>query len=186
MECKSFVAEQYIVVRFCALKITVISDTHRNYHRLKDVIDRNLDSDLFIHLGDGILEIMDISNEYSKKYPNLEFAFVKGNSDFIDYTDERVVEIAEHRILCTHGHNYDVHWGLDMLADRARSLGCQIALYGHTHIYKTEQIDETLYIMNPGSLEQPRGGNKPTYGTIEISDSVSVSMDIVAYKASSQ
>ncbi|MCL2754610.1 MAG: metallophosphoesterase [Oscillospiraceae bacterium] len=163
------------------MKITVFSDTHRNYGRLKDAIDRNLDSDLFIHLGDGLLEITDISNEYAKKYPNLEFAYVRGNSDFADYKDDCVVEIAGHKIFCTHGHNYDVHWSLKRISEKARSFGCKIALFGHTHIYRTEQID-SLYIMNPGSLDRPRGGNRPTYGIITISDEGKIDMNIVAYK----
>jgi hypothetical protein len=124
---------------------------------------------------------MDIESEYAKKYPHLDFAYVKGNSDFTEYEEETVVEMAGLKILCVHGHNFDVHWGLDKLANHARSLGCKIALFGHTHIYRTEQVG-SLYIMNPGSLERPRGGNRPTYGTIEVSDTGSVSMNIVAYK----
>jgi putative phosphoesterase len=163
------------------LKITVISDTHRNYHRLKEVVDRNLDSDLFIHLGDGLLEIMDISGEYAKKYPNLEFAYVKGNCDYGECVEERIVEIAGYKIFCTHGHYYNVNWGTDALITRARVLGCKIALFGHTHVYKTEQVD-LMYIMNPGSLDRPRGGNRATYGVIEISETGEISMGIVAYR----
>jgi predicted phosphodiesterase len=55
-------------------------------------------------------------------------------------------------------------------------------LFGHTHIYRTERIG-SLYVMNPGSLDRPRGGNKPTYGTINIADDGGVSMNIVAYRA---
>jgi hypothetical protein len=167
------------------MKITVISDTHRNYARLKDVVDRNLDSDLFVHLGDGIHEVMDISSEYAKKYPHLDFTYVRGNSDYIEHDEEAVVEIAGLKIFCTHGHNFDIHWGLDKLTNHARDLGCKIALFGHTHIYRAEQVG-SLYVMNPGSLDRPRGGNRATYGTITISERGTVSMNIVAYKESKE
>jgi len=159
------------------MKITVISDSHRNYHRLKSVIDRNMDSDLFIHLGDGMLEVMDIA----KNQPELKIVFVRGNTDYLDYKEESTVDAAGYKIFCTHGHNYNVHWELDALIDRAREEGCKIALFGHTHIYRTERIND-MYIMNPGSLDRPRGKNPASYGVINISEDGKVSMNIIAFK----
>ncbi|MDR0196727.1 MAG: YfcE family phosphodiesterase [Oscillospiraceae bacterium] len=160
------------------MKITVISDSHRNFHRLKSVVERNLDSDLFIHLGDGMLEVVDVS----KMFPEKSFVFVKGNSDFIRYKEERVVEIGGHRIFCSHGHNYDVHWGLDSIIRRAYSERCNIVLFGHTHIYRTDCVNG-MYIMNPGSIDRPRGKNRPTYGTILLSPDGNVSLNIIAFKS---
>jgi putative phosphoesterase len=136
---------------------------------------------MFIHLGDGMLEVLDLTHEYTEQNTPLKFAFVKGNCDYLDYQEECVVEVAGHRIFCTHGHNYDVHWGLDGIIERARTMNCKIVLFGHTHIYRTECIDG-MYIMNPGSLDRPRGKNRATYGTITIAEDGTVSMNIVAYK----
>ena len=35
------------------MKILVVSDTHRNFAVLDDIVNENLDADLIIHLGDG-------------------------------------------------------------------------------------------------------------------------------------
>ena len=42
------------------MKIIVISDTHGNMHRLKDVVEKNKDADLFLHLGDGAEEFFEV------------------------------------------------------------------------------------------------------------------------------
>jgi putative phosphoesterase len=159
------------------MKITVISDSHRNFHRLKQVVERNIDSDLFIHLGDGMLEVIDVL----KLYPDKKFVFVRGNTDYLKYREESVVDAGGYNIFCTHGHNYNVHWEMDTIIRRAHSKHCKIVLFGHTHIYRTECING-MYIMNPGSLDRPRGKNLPSYGIITISENGTVSMNIIAFK----
>jgi predicted phosphodiesterase len=36
--------------------------------------------------------------------------------------------------------------------------------------------------MNPGSISEPRGGNHPTYGVLNIFENGAVVMEIVEYK----
>lgn len=43
------------------MKILVVSDTHRNFAVLDDIVNENLDADLIIHLGDGENEARDTS-----------------------------------------------------------------------------------------------------------------------------
>jgi len=159
------------------MKITVVADSHRNFHRFRKVVEHNTDSDLFIHLGDGMLEVIDVA----KLFPEKSFVFVKGNTDYLRYKEDRVVEAGGYRIFCTHGHNYNVSWGLDEVIQKAHSRKCKIVLFGHTHIYRIENIGG-MYIMNPGSLDRPRGRNRPSYGVISIADDGAVSMNIIAFK----
>ena len=35
------------------MKIVVVSDSHKEFHKLNSVVENNLDADAFIHLGDG-------------------------------------------------------------------------------------------------------------------------------------
>ena len=147
------------------MKILVVSDTHRKYSKLKEVIDRNRDADLIIHLGDGLSEAWRLSDEN----PELNFVYVRGNCDACDYIDEGVIEVAEHKLFFTHGHNYYVRSGTDRLFERAKLLECTIALYGHTHISDVKCIDG-VHIMNPGSVAAPRGGDGASYGIITIND----------------
>jgi hypothetical protein len=60
-------------------------------------------------------------------------------------------------------------------------MDCKIALFGHTHIYRTDCIDG-MYVMNPGSIDRPRGRNPASYGVIEISGEGKVSMNIMAIR----
>jgi len=66
-----------------------------------------------------------------------------------------------------------------LLVNAAKQNGCRIALYGHTHLYRTEVV-EGVFVMNPGSLDSPRGKNKPTFGIIELSEKGQIKMNILA------
>ena len=61
------------------MKIIVVSDTHRNFAVLDEIVNKNLDADLFIHLGDGENEARDVQNLHLDK----PMVYVGGNSDFI-------------------------------------------------------------------------------------------------------
>lgn len=160
------------------MKIVVVSDSHREFLKLKNVIESNLDADLFIHLGDGEHEFSDVYN----LHPEKNFVFVKGNCDFGMYKTVRVITAKGYKIFCTHGHEQGVHEGLERLVSEARENGCQIALYGHTHLYRTELIDG-VYVMNPGSVDSPRDKRQPSYGIINIDENGKILMNIVALKA---
>ncbi|MCL2698402.1 MAG: YfcE family phosphodiesterase [Oscillospiraceae bacterium] len=156
------------------MKITVVADSHKSFEALKNVAQANTDSDLFIHLGDGQYELIDVAN----LYPGMKFVFVKGDVDFGTIKEERVLTFEGQKIFCAHGHTLDVHDGIEKLLDKAIYHECKIALYAHTHIYKTDFIDG-VYVMNPGSISEPRGKNPPTYGIIETDGDATIKMKIV-------
>ena len=60
------------------MKILVVSDTHRNFAVLDDIVNENLDADLIIHLGDGENEARDIHN----LHPEKPMIYVAGNCDY--------------------------------------------------------------------------------------------------------
>ncbi len=157
------------------MKITVVSDSHKSYQKLKDIVDENQDSDVFIHLGDGEFEFSDVS----KLFPQKKFIFVNGNCDYGRYPEQQIVEAESCRILCVHGHLQNVNDGLDELLELAAGNACQVALYGHTHKYRTGAVNG-VYIMNPGSIADPRGGNSPSYGVITIDSDNNINMNIIA------
>ncbi len=57
------------------------------------------------------------------------------------------------KIFACHGHLYSVKTTLARLAKRAKELGCQVALYGHTHEARESVIDGVT-LLNPGSLSR--------------------------------
>lgn len=156
------------------MKILVVSDTHRNYNVLEAIIRGNPDADMLIHLGDGEREFDDVSNVF----PQFPMVYVGGNCDFGAHKTTHVVQADGHRIFCCHGHTLGVRGGISQLVNIAKQNGCDIALYGHTHVYKTELTDG-VHVMNPGSPDCPRGGNKPSYGVIELTEDGQVEMNIV-------
>ncbi|GHV46534.1 phosphoesterase [Clostridia bacterium] len=155
------------------MKITVMADSHKDFFRLNAVAEANLDSDLFIHLGDGQFECSDVAAEH----PDKKFVFVKGNDDFGEGKTERVITVGGHKAYICHGDLLNVHNGLQRLIDRAHLHECVIALYGHTHVFRTEFTDG-VYIMNPGSISSPRGKNPPSYGIIDITGEGKIDMRI--------
>jgi len=156
------------------MKITVVADSHKDFHKLKSVVEANLDADLFIHLGDGQYELIDVAN----LHPDKKFVFVKGDSDHGNIKEERVITVGGYKIYCAHGHTLEVHGGTEQLLDRALYHECKIALYAHTHIYKTDFVSG-VYVMNPGSISEPRGKNAPTYGMVEIAEDKTIKMNII-------
>lgn len=155
------------------MKILVVSDTHKNFNVLKSIVDSNQDADMLIHLGDGEREFASVR----ELYPMMPMIYVAGNCDFGNHEKTHVAAACGIKIFCCHGHMYGVNSGLGMLAETAKQYGCRIALYGHTHVFRVEEVGG-VRIMNPGSPSLPRGGNKPSYGIIDLDESGKIEMDI--------
>ena len=64
--------------------------------------------------------------------------------------------IAGQHILLTHGHLHHVELDGRKLSMTAESLGCTIAVHGHTHVQSIESFGSVTTI-NPGSPLRPRG-----------------------------
>ena len=151
------------------MKILVFSDSHGKAENMMTAIDRHYpDIDLIIHLGDGAREF-----EYLHEiYPRADFFGVRGNCDFGDMSGlmkTNILELDNKRILCTHGHEFYVKQSYNVLYDTAVEKKCDIALFGHTHIFCKEYFPENnLYLFNPGSISL--GYPKCSFGLIEITD----------------
>lgn len=147
------------------MKILIVSDTHRNFFALKRIIDENKDDcDMMIHLGDGESEF----EMCRPLYPDFGMVYVAGNCDYGNHEDSHIVITnCGVKIFCCHGHRYGVRQGVELLAETAKKNGCLVALYGHTHVFKSGFVNGVL-VMNPGSPAEPRSGNKPTYGILTV------------------
>lgn len=156
------------------MKIIVVSDTHRNFGVLNSIIENNIDADLFIHLGDGENEFRDVQSIY----PDKAMVYVGGNCDYAPHKQTAVVTVCGYKMFCCHGHTMHVHSGLEYLVKTAKDNDCKIALYGHTHLYRTENFGG-VFVMNPGSPDCPRNHNLPTYGEIEVNSNGEIRMNII-------
>ena len=133
-------------------KIVVISDSHGNRQALDGLDTIFLESDLIIHLGDTSSD----GNYIRSKYPD-KTVVINGNCDFVSVGEkEKVISIEGVNIFACHGHMYSVKSTLSRLAARAKELECNIALYGHTHNAREDEIDKVT-LLNPGTLSRYSG-----------------------------
>ena len=147
------------------MKILILSDTHRRVERLSRVLAMHADADFACFLGDGLNDLAAASRVFPA--PIYE---VCGNCDSASLCPTapgtRIVEREGHRLFLTHGHLYGAKWGQGGLVAAAKDAGCDIVLYGHTHLpQETYLSDENMYLFNPGSLGEPREG-EPSYGLL--------------------
>lgn len=143
------------------MKIIVVSDSHGAGATLRRVLELNRNADIVVHCGDSRGEVEDMQ----LLFPDKMYYTVKGNCDFgamLPLTDEFTVEGV--RFMVTHGHMYNVKFGLEQLEQAAREAGADVVLFGHTHIAHNEYKDG-LYLINPGSCGYGR-----SFAVIEVKD----------------
>ncbi len=155
------------------MKILVVSDTHGRAENLSDVIEIEKPDRIF-HLGDGqgVEDKIWMMTEAPAEC-------VCGNCDWGgNLPSDVVVEVGNHKFLLTHGHYYGVDFGYERIAEAAREKGCDIALYGHTHVPTIDRYEE-LIIANPGSISMPRQNSREhTYMTILVDNDGELKMDL--------
>lgn len=135
------------------MRIGVMSDTHGSKWSIKKAADMLKNCDMIIHLGDYVYDVYDIARIYKGKILS-----VKGNCDFTNgVPGESIEEIEGKKILITHGHNYNVKYGLNELIERGIDIKADLVLYGHTHISSVD-YEHGIYFVNPGSTVSPREG----------------------------
>ncbi|MEI8355155.1 MAG: metallophosphoesterase [Deltaproteobacteria bacterium] len=129
------------------MKLAILSDTHGNYPLAVKALE-SLDSpDYIIHLGDTSddaemielalgREIIKLSGncDMAKKYPELIITMIDGN-----------------KCLLSHGDQFMVKNGLNLIQRRAKREEADLVLYGHTHRPVVQNLNGVLYI-NPGEM----------------------------------
>ncbi|NTW70915.1 MAG: metallophosphoesterase [Eubacteriaceae bacterium] len=146
------------------MKILIFSDSHGDTRKMKEIASNSHHVDLILHLGDNVLDAIELNNATPVKV-----LWVKGNTDHGDAPDELVVDAGEHKILMTHGHKYGIKAGLQRLYYKCKETGADIALFGHSHIALNEEFGEVIFL-NPGSIADKRHQKYHSYGIINIDD----------------
>ena len=150
------------------MRYLVLSDTHGNTLDAAKVLEhwKGL-IDGVLHLGDNASDLKYLEREYGRT-PELAFAGVNGNCDLpssVPY--KRLFDVEGRRVLMCHGHLYQVGMGLSHIKQKARDMGANIVLFGHTHVPVNMEENGILFL-NPGSLTKPRGGSARSYALLEI------------------
>lgn len=160
------------------MKILLISDTHNSTTKLEQVILPKYASQvqIAIHLGDFAQDLL----KFRQQYANLKMLGVSGG--FESGETEQVLTLnllpcaetsrpeegKQVRILLTHGHERGVKSHLGRIAYYAKEKGVNACFFGHTHepVMFTES---GIFFMNPGSVSEPRGGSRASFGVVTIS-----------------
>lgn len=150
------------------MRIIVFSDTHGKASSLFDVVEKHKKTtDIFIHLGDGECE----ADMVKMAYPEIDLRYVRGNCDVRSGAPMSLLIEADHgrKIYATHGHMMSVKYGIGTILKEAKAQGASIVLFGHTHErFSYYDSDSETYVLNPGSLSQPRDEKLPSYAVIDI------------------
>lgn len=143
--------------------IAVVSDTHGIVLPVAYSLQRNK-VDIVLHLGDYASDAKKI-----EQITGMEIYAVAGNCDenSKDVLEELVLEIRRKKFFLTHGHNYDVDNGIDKIVEKAKEVGADYALFGHTHVHIRERVDG-ITVLNPGSTTLPRKGDTKGYYIINL------------------
>ncbi len=133
------------------MKIVVLSDSHGKEGYVYDILIKNTDADMIIHLGDGVGDL-DLSLFEIPSFKNKPVIRVLGNCDFFgDYPFTTFENICGYRFYITHGYRQNVKQGLSQIKWDAEKNDRNVILYGHTHIPYLEEHDG-LHIFNPGAV----------------------------------
>ena len=144
--------------RLAVARVGIVSDTHgafdpRLVPALKGV-------DRILHAGD--VGRPDILEALARIAP---VAAVRGNVDLEGELARLpafvVVDVEGVRFAVTHRRDSAYR------IDDARRAGCDVYVFGHTHIPHLEQ-SEGLWIINPGSASRAREGNPETVAVVQV------------------
>ena len=148
------------------MKILIVSDTHGSFYEMKKVIDAHQPIDVLVHCGDVCDDLAQVLGK-----TNYQVKAVGGNCDMPGaYPKELVFELGDHRVFLVHGHLHGVKSDSKKLIREAKLLGCDIAMYGHTHVPESV-MEDGVYVLNPGSLTEPKTRDgRPSYALMIIDD----------------
>jgi len=143
------------------LRILAFSDSHQDINSCISVINRIIGVDMIVHAGDHASDAQRLAGLF-----DIPVNFVSGNCDFTDAPKELVFTAGGKKVFLTHGHLYNVKNDLEYssLLRRAKELGCDCAVFGHTHQSLCD-IKDGITLLNPGSIRYGR-----TFGVIEIEE----------------
>lgn len=143
------------------MKLLIVSDSHGYLFNLEQILQRERDADVIIHLGDGGDDLA-VMAEYTQGKP---VYICRGNCDSAVYgfPDSVQLTLEGMTVFACHGHRYGVKYGLHKLYYAAKEAGAQLCLFGHTH-QPFSDFEKDFFLVNPG----PAAGG--CYAVAELAD----------------
>lgn len=152
------------------MKAAVFSDTHSNTALMVEAV-RRCRPDCVIHLGDHDRD----TDILRREFPEIPLYNVCGNCDFGATAPLRdVVQLGPVKAFITHGHAYNVNYGVTNLVYAAQEAGAQLAMYGHTHIPDYQECGG-VQVLNPGTAGK---GRHLTWALVTVFDNGGIVCEI--------
>lgn len=153
------------------MKIIITSDVHGHLDRLHHLVTVHPDADYYLDAGDS-------EGSETSVHP---FLSVEGNNDRLQrFPKTRVIDAHDHKIYMTHSHEFYPSQRDDGLIKKAQRLGCDLVIYGHSHVPDVRTI-HGVTLINPGSLYYNRDRSPLTYVILTIDES-NVKIQHVPYR----
>ena len=153
--------------------LLVISDTHGDTESIERLLNKDLQFDCIIHLGDFMSDARSIKT-------TKDVICIKGNGDFYSFCkEEKIIVINGKRIFLTHGHRYNIKQTCENLICKSAEINADLILFGHTHEMVLFEKEGRIFF-NPGSLGRPRRTWETTYGLVTIDkDNISIKSHVL-------
>jgi len=139
-----------------AMRLFVCSDSHGRARNILRAVEQQPQADAYVFLGDGVGDAAFLLSLGKPAW------LLRGNCDGdAPYPLYESITLVGKTILCTHGHQDGVKFGLDTLLYRAKEYDASICLFGHTHA-PFHGYKEGIHLFNPGSIREG------AYGFVDI------------------
>ncbi|CAM3802197.1 metallophosphoesterase family protein [Alicyclobacillus pomorum] len=146
------------------MRLCIVSDTHRYRHELLSAVKSVPKIDAILHAGDEIEDVRWLAQRVDWPIYAVAGNWDSGSRDF---PHDLTIDAFGPRIFLTHGHRWRVKEGMKALTERAKAVGANIVVFGHTHTAVVLMSDGILFV-NPGSLAAPRGRRERTFAVLDI------------------
>ncbi|GHU71702.1 phosphoesterase [Clostridia bacterium] len=157
------------------IRLAAASDAHGSRENMNRLLQALPPIDMFCYLGDTAADASYLRAALATRQPDAAFHSVSGNvgPDY-DEPAELTLRLSGFKLLMVHGHILRVKLTTMFLAERAKAVGAQIALYGHTHIPDAAMWRDGVMLINPGALRDGR------YALITLRDDVQPDVRLLA------
>lgn len=147
--------------------LIAFADSHRHPFALEEMaaIIQREKAQVFAHAGDNYVDYQRLQ----KRAPIPGYG-VRGNCDpllLAGAPEEQVFDYEGYKYFLTHGHKYGVKYSTDNLLKKAKSIGAQVVIFGHSHM-PLITVEEEILLVNPGSISYPRSGSSAGYARIYL------------------